>query len=412
MAIAAASSTGAMYYRSAAGTWSAVAIGAGVAIADALAFDAWHLEAEASDPVSPGPNPIRQYPDRNWEKSYRDLWSPDSTFVFTCAPNDTHDCLLRAQVKNGVVVRINPTYGYGNAQDLHGNTASHRWDPRACQKGLALVRKFYGDRRVKSPMIRKGFKEWVDAGFPRDPDTGAAKMDTRRRGEDTWLKLGWDEAFQIAAKTYLNIATNYSGEKGAHFLEKQGYDPDMVEMASGAGTRTLKLRGGMPLLGIGRIFGFYRFANMFALLDDHIRKVGKDAALGTRGLDNYAWHTDLPPGHPMVTGHQTIEFELFAPEYSDLVVMFGMNWISTKMPDGHWLAEARMKGTRIITVATDYQSTSNRADEVIMIRPGTDAALSLSCCQYIIANKLYDEAVVKKTTDMPLLVRMLLHWLN
>ena len=168
---------------------------------------------------------------------------------------------------------------------------------------------------------------------------------------------------------------SYSGEKGAHFLEKQGYDPDMVEMASGAGTRTLKLRGGMPLLGIGRIFGFYRFANMFALLDDHIRKVGKDAALGTRGLDNYAWHTDLPPGHPMVTGHQTIEFELFAPEYSDLVVMFGMNWISTKMPDGHWLAEARMKGTKLIVVATDYQSTANRADEVILIRPGTDAAL-------------------------------------
>ena len=146
-----------------------------------------------------------------WEKAYRDLWAPDSTFVFTCAPNDTHDCLLRAQVKNGVVVRINPTYGYGNAQDLHGNTASHRWDPRACQKGLALVRKFYGDRRVKSPMIRKGFKEWADAGFPRDPATGVPKMDTTKRGEDGWLKLGWDEAFAIAAKVYQNVATTYSG---------------------------------------------------------------------------------------------------------------------------------------------------------------------------------------------------------
>ncbi len=25
--------------------------------------------------------------------------------------------------------------GYGKAKDLYGNTASHRWDPRGCQKG-------------------------------------------------------------------------------------------------------------------------------------------------------------------------------------------------------------------------------------------------------------------------------------
>ena len=381
----------------------AAAIGAGVALADALAFEPWHLEA--SDPVTVT-EPLKIYPDRKWESVYRDLWKADSSYVFTCAPNDTHDCLLSAQVKNGVVVRINPTYGYGKAQDRNGNTASHRWDPRACQKGLALARKFYGDRRVKGPMIRKGFKEWADAGFPREADTGKPKMDTTKRGEDSWLKLPWDEAYTYAAKTYQNIAATYSGDKGAQFLQKQGYDPDMIEIMSGAGTRTLKIRGGMPLLGIGRIFGFYRFANTLALLDDSIRKVGKDAALGARGWDSFAWHTDLPPGHPMVTGHQAVEFELFAPEYADLVVMFGMNWISTKMPDGHWLAEARMKGTRLITVTTDYQSTSNRADEVIMIRPGTDAALALSCSQYIIANRLYDETVVKQTTDMPLLVRM------
>ena len=58
--------------------------------------------------------------------------------------------------------------------------------------------------------------------MPCSFQVGASKP-LRRRGEDTWLKLGWDEAFQIAAKTYLNIATNYSGEKGAHFLEKQGF---------------------------------------------------------------------------------------------------------------------------------------------------------------------------------------------
>ena len=33
----------------------------------------------------------------------------------------------------------------------------------------------------------------------------------------------------------------------------------------GAGVQAIKMRGGMPLLGVGRIFGFYRFANMMAL---------------------------------------------------------------------------------------------------------------------------------------------------
>ncbi|MBE7519270.1 MAG: molybdopterin-dependent oxidoreductase [Thermoflexaceae bacterium] len=361
------------------------------------------LEATEPEVIT---DPFKVFPDRGWEKTYRDLYSVDSTFTFTCAPNDTHDCILQASVKNGVIVNINPTYGYGEAEDLHGSRASHRWDPRCCQKGLALARRFYGDRRVKGAMVRKGFKEWADAGFPRHPETGAALMDTSKRGEDAWLKVAWDEAFDLAAKAYMNISKNYSGPAGSEMLRKQGYDPDMVRTVEEAGTRTIKIRGGMPLLGISRIFGFYRFANMLALLDAYNRGVGADKAKGSRAWDNYAWHTDLPPGHPMVTGQQTIDHDLFAAEYADLVVMFGMNWISTKMPDGHWLSEARAKGTRVITVSTDYQSSSNKADEVILIRPGTDAALAYGCVQYIFENRLADEEHLKKFTDLPLLVRM------
>jgi len=40
-------------------------------------------------------NPLAHYPDRNWEKVYRNLFKPDSHFVFLCAPNDTHNCLLK-----------------------------------------------------------------------------------------------------------------------------------------------------------------------------------------------------------------------------------------------------------------------------------------------------------------------------
>jgi len=106
-------------------------------------------------------NPLADYPNRGWEQQYRDLYKTDDHFHFLCAPNDTHNCLLRAYTKNGVIVRIEPSYGYGKAKDLDGNQASSRWDPRACHKGIALGRLIYGDRRVKGARVRRGFRQWV-----------------------------------------------------------------------------------------------------------------------------------------------------------------------------------------------------------------------------------------------------------
>lgn len=351
-------------------------------------------------------NPLKAYPSRDWEKVYRNIFASDSSFVFLCAPNDTHNCLLKGYVKNDVVTRIGPTYGYGKASDLYGNKSSSRWDPRICQKGLALVRRFYGDRRVKAPMMRKGFKEWVDAGFPRDERTGKPDPKYFQRGKDKWLRVSWDEAYTASARALENISRTYSGEQGAKFLNEQGYDPAMIHALEGAGVQTLKLRGGMAFLGSTRIFGLYRFANMLALLDSKIRGVGPDKAIGARGWDSYSWHTDLPPGHPMVTGAQTNDFDLFATEHSKLILSWGMNWITTKMPDSHWLTEARLKGAKTVAITVEYSATASKCDDVIVIRPGSDPAFALGLAQTIISKSLYDKKWVERNTDLPFLVRM------
>ncbi len=350
-------------------------------------------------------NPLANYPNRDWEKTYRDLYHYDSSFVFLCAPNDTHNCLLRGYVKNGVVTRIAPTYGYNQATDLDGNSASRRWDPRCCQKGLSLVRRFYGDRRCKRPMVRKGFLDWVNAGFPRDPNSGAVDQQYMQRGRDTWVAATWDQAFELAAKAMVNIAQTYSGEEGKQRLLAQGYDEVMVDKVEGAGTQTLKFRGGMPPLGMTRVFVQYREANAMALLDDKIRGKGPKESFGGRGFDNYSWHTDLPPGHPMVTGQQTVDFDLCNVERSNLVLVWGMNWITTKMPDSHWLTEARMKGTKVVVIAAEYSATSSKADEAIVVRPGTTPALALGIAQVLISENLFDMNYVKANTDLPLLIR-------
>ena len=363
----------------------------------ASARRAWGLEAIE--------NPLATYPDRAWEDAYRDLWKYDSTFTFLCAPNDTHNCLLRAFVRSGIITRIGPTMRYGEATDLEGHRATHRWDPRVCQKGLALTRRFYGDRRISGCMVRAGFKRWYDEGFPRRTD-GTPPPEYFQRARDQWLKLSHEEAATIVAAALKNIAETYTGSEGQTRLAAQHYDPVTIEATRGAGTQVLKFRGGMPLLGMTRVFGLYRLANALALLDAAIRKVPPEQALGARGFDNYSWHTDLPPGHPMVTGQQTVEFDLSAVEHCKTLVVWGMNWITTKMPDAHWLTEARLKGTRVVVIACEYSATASKADDVLVVRPGTTPALALGLVHVLLRDKLYDADYVRRWTDLPLLVRM------
>jgi nitrate reductase alpha subunit len=350
-------------------------------------------------------NPLKHYPSKDWEKLYRDIYNADSTYTFVCTPNCTHNCYLTAYVKNGVVVRTGPTQNYHKATDLYGTPASQRWDPRICNKGLVLPRRFYGDRRIKAPMIRKGFYEWYKQGFPRDKD-GLPPAGLFQRGEDKYYEVTWEQAFEIAAKALYNTAQTYNGKEGASKLTAQDYDAAMIDKMQGAGVRAMKFRGGMPVLGSIKLFGQYRLANSMALLDAHLRKVGPDQAQGAMGFDNYTWHTDLPPGHPMVTGQQTVDFDLCNTEYSDAVFAWGMNWLTTKMPDAHWLTEAVVKGKKVIAITTDYNATASKASEVIIIRPGTDAALALGAAHLVIKEKLYDVDFVKNFSDLPFLVRM------
>ena len=68
---------------------------AGFGALAASATQAWGLEAIT--------NPLATYPERGWERAYRDLFATDSKFTFLCAPNDTHNCLLHGHVRSGVI---------------------------------------------------------------------------------------------------------------------------------------------------------------------------------------------------------------------------------------------------------------------------------------------------------------------
>ncbi|MFQ5871735.1 MAG: molybdopterin-dependent oxidoreductase, partial [Candidatus Geothermarchaeales archaeon] len=355
------------------------------------------------EPVEVG-NPLAQYPERNWEEIYRDQYRYDYSFTFCCVPNDTHNCRLRAYVRNGILMRVEQVYNYHEAGDLLGNKAHPAWNPRGCLKGYTIMRRLYGPHRVKYPVVRKGFKDWVEAGFPTD-ENGLPPPEFMKRGEDEWIKATWDEALNIAAQGLIHIAQKYSGPGGRELLTKQGYPEEMIQAMKGAGTQTFKLRPGMALAGATRLLGMSRFANMMALLDAEIRGVDPDDALGGRIWSNYSWHGDLDPGTPMVTGVQTLEPEINDFRNSKLLVFMGKNMIENKMPEAHWWVELIEREGTIVNISPEYSPASQKANLWISIRPGTDVALFLAVANLLMENGWYEEDFVKKFTDLPLLVR-------
>jgi len=136
--------------------------------AAAAAGTAFYVERKmAFLQAAPGvTQPLQFYPNRNWERIYRDQYAYDSSFTFVCAPNCTHNCRLRAFVRNGVVIRTEQNYDAQAVGDLDGNFSTNAWNPRGCNKGAALTRRIYGPYRLKGPMIRAGWKRCADDGFP------------------------------------------------------------------------------------------------------------------------------------------------------------------------------------------------------------------------------------------------------
>ncbi|MFN8557111.1 MAG: molybdopterin-dependent oxidoreductase [Dehalococcoidia bacterium] len=351
-------------------------------------------------------NPLAAYPARGWEKIYRDQYRYDSSFGYVCAPNDTHNCRMRAFVRNGVVIRTEQNYDGGIYADLQGNKSTAHWNPRGCSKGQSTVRRIYGPYRLKYPMIRAGWKQWADDNFPELTPQNRDKYKFTTRGTDTFVKVTWDQAFDYAAKGLIAVAKAYSGPDGQRRLQADGYQPEMIAETGGAGTRTMKLRGGMGLTGVIGKYGMYRMSNMLALLDVYTRKVNPEESLGGRNWSNYTWHGDQAPGFPFVHGLQTSETDFNELRHSKLHIQVGKNLVENKMPESHFFIEVMERGGKIVTITPEYSPPATKSDYWIPVRPGlSDTAIFLGISKLLMDRNLYDAEFVKRYTDLPLLIR-------
>jgi len=180
----------------------------------------------------------------------------------------------------------------------------------------------------------------------------------------------------------------------------------MIEHTQGAGTRTMKFRGGMGLLGVIGKYGMYRISNMMALLDARVRGVPEDEALGGRNWSNYTWHGDQAPGQPFVHGLQCADCDFNDLRNTKLHIQAGKNLVENKMPDSHWFSEIMERGGKIVTISPEYSPPATKSDYWISVRPGlSDTAIFLCVSKLIMDNGWYDEPFVKQFTDLPILVR-------
>lgn len=353
-------------------------------------------------------NPLGAYPDRTWEQVYRDLYKYDSTFTWVCAPNDTHMCRLRAFVRNGVMLRSEQNYDHDRCGDLYGNHATKAWNPRGCPKGYTMQRRIYGPYRLKGPVLRKGWKEWADAGFPSLSDNPElrSKYKFDDRGNDSYVRMSWDEIFQYMANGLSAVSSTYSGDAGAERLKRDGYEQRMIDQVRGAGTRTIKIGSNLPLHGLVGKFGIYRFANLLGLLDHHVRGVPAEQAQAAREWNEYTWRGDQAPGIPFVTGLQTTDMDFNDMRFSKLVIQIGKNLIENKMPESHWLNEVMERGGKLVDIAPEYNCPGTKSNYWISVRPGlSDTAVLLGVTKIMLDEGWYKPDFCRRFTDLPLLVR-------
>ncbi|MFI5394818.1 MAG: molybdopterin-dependent oxidoreductase [Candidatus Binatia bacterium] len=223
------------------------------------------------------------------------------------------------------------------------NPALPDFNPRGCQKGACYSALMYSPARVKYPLKRVG-----------------------ARGSGRWQRISWDDALTELADTIIDTCLI----NGPECIVYEGGSTNVDFGADTAAEMRL-----VNLLGA-------------TTLDSNGAGVG-DAALGAV----QTWGMGFVDGTSDDWMH------------ADYLVVWCMNPSYTRIPEAHFLWEARYRGAQVVVIAPDYNATAMHADLWLNPRVGTDAALALSMAQVIVGEGRYQAAYLQEQTDLPLLVR-------
>ena len=216
------------------------------------------------------------------------------------------------------------------------------FNPRGCQKGACHSDLEQSEARILHPLRRVG-----------------------ERGEGKWKRISWDEAYDEIADACIDAA-----------LE--------------AGTETIVHDHGTTNIDYG---------------PDAFSEMRWTHAMGTTLIDSWAGVGDMPNGVVQTQGMFMVDGTTDDWFLSDYIVVWVANPAYTRIPDVHFIHEARYRGAKLVVVSPDLSATSIHADLWINVKQETDAAFALAAANVIIEEGLFDEEAVREQTDLPFLVR-------
>jgi len=237
------------------------------------------------------------------------------------------------------------------ATAIDGRPMPYAYPPRICLRGAGQIENLYSADRVKYPYKRVG-----------------------DRGSGQWQRISWDEATTAIADGFKKAQAQY-GPKSVWIAPYTG-SLTLIEGVAGAGFRLASCIGASA----GDSWGC------------------NEGDSATPAGWNYVL-VDPANGGGVFDGHESTDFL-----NSNMIVLWGNNVPETSIPDWRIVCDARAKGATVVSIDPRFTAGSAGSDWWLPIRPGTDTALIDGVINYIIQNKLYDEAYLKKYTVAPLLV--------
>ena len=84
-------------------------------------------------------------------------------------------------------------------------------------------------------------------------------------------------------------------------------------------------------------------------------------------------------------------------EHANMILLWGANFAS-QPNTARFVNAARARGAQVTAIDVRQTEATAKADEVLLLRPGTDAALALALIHVICAERLFDAAFVDKHT--------------
>jgi anaerobic selenocysteine-containing dehydrogenase len=178
-----------------------------------------------------------------------------------------------------------------------------------------------------------------------------------RRGEDAWRRVSWDDALDLVAGRMQTVGREAVGLWSGHGLFANNY-----------GTRI-----GSHLLR--------RFANLWGCQWWHPSMICW--GLGGFGLG--------------LTGVLEANTKEDMGAHARLILLWGAN-LASQPNTGPHLTSARRRGAHVVTIDVRETEAAGQSDELVLIRPGTDAALALAMMSVIIGEGLHDADFVARHT--------------